>query len=94
MSPADSVKVDVREHGAGGKVSDRRLFVQLQVFTLFTDTKPLVRALEAACHEAVLYRDAADPRGVAVLGLHEDPTFSALLAPRAQALLHRLGSSR
>ena len=75
MSSADDVKVDVREHGAGGKVSDRRLFMQLQVFTLCTDTKPLVRALEASGHEAVLYRDGADPRGVAVLGMHEDPTF-------------------
>jgi Chlorite dismutase len=75
VSSADDVKVDVREHGAGGKVSDRRLFMQLQVFTLCTDTKSLVRALEASGHEAVLYRDGADPRGVAVLGMHEDPTF-------------------
>jgi chlorite dismutase len=75
VTSADDVKVDVREHGAGGKVSDRRLFMQLQVFTLCTDTKSLVRALEASGHEAVLYRDGADPRGVAVLGMHEDPTF-------------------
>ena len=75
MSSADDTKVDVREHGAGGKVSDRRLFMQLQVFTLCADVKPLVRALEASGHEAVLYRDAADPRGVAVLGMHEDPAF-------------------
>jgi chlorite dismutase len=72
---ADDTKVDVREHGAGGKFSDRRLFMQLQVFTLCADVKPLVRALESSGHEAVLYRDAADPRGVAVLGMHEDPAF-------------------
>ena len=71
----DEVTVDVSEHGAGGAVSQRRLFMQLQVFTLCADTKPLVRALEASGQETVLYRDAADPRGVAVLGMHEDPSF-------------------
>jgi chlorite dismutase len=49
--------------------------MQLQVFTLCADVKPLVRTLESSGHEAVLYRDAADPRGVAVLGMHEDPAF-------------------
>lgn len=74
-SHGESSAVDVSEHGAGGKISGRRLFVQLQVFTLCADVKPLVRALEASGHEGVLYRDVADPRGVAVLGLHEDPAF-------------------
>ena len=74
-SHGEAPAVDVSEHGAGGKISGRRLFVQLQVFTLCADVKPLVRALEASGHEGVLYRDAADPRGVAVLGLHEDPAF-------------------
>jgi len=75
VSAADDVKVDVREHGAGGTRSARRLFMQLQVFTLCTETKALVRVLEASGLETVLYRDVADPRGVAVLGMHEDPTF-------------------
>ena len=74
-SGGEDAKVDVREHGAGGAVSERRLYVQLQVFTLCADVKPLVRALEATGHEGVLYRDVADPRGVAVLGMHEDPAY-------------------
>jgi len=75
VGSADDVKVDVREHGAGGTFSERRLFMQLQVFTGCVDAKPLVRALEASGHDAVLYRDAADPRGLAILGMHEDPAF-------------------
>jgi chlorite dismutase len=68
-------RVDVSEHGAGGQVADRRLFVQLQAFGGCADTKPLVRALETARLEAVLYQDVNDPRGVAVVGMSEDPTF-------------------
>jgi len=75
VSAGDEMKVDAREPGAGGTFSERRLFMQLQVFTLCTDTKPLVRALETAGAQAVLYRDVNDPRGVGVLGMHEDPSF-------------------
>lgn len=73
----DEPGVDVREHGAGGQVADRRLFVQLQVFTGCADPKPLVRALEGSRLEAVLYRDLNDPRGVGLLALSEDPAFFA-----------------
>ncbi|OGK98257.1 MAG: hypothetical protein A3E31_09150 [Candidatus Rokubacteria bacterium RIFCSPHIGHO2_12_FULL_73_22] len=72
---ADVPRVDVRERGAAGRTSERRLWMQLQAFGACADPKPLVRALEASGIEGVLYRDANDPRGVAVLGLHEDPAF-------------------
>ncbi len=75
MSAGEEVKVDVRERGANQQVSDRRLFMQLQVLGGCTDVKPLVRALEAGGLEAVLYQDVNDPRGVGVLGMSEDPTF-------------------
>ncbi len=75
MSDAETVKVDVREHGARGQASDRRLYMQLQVFGGCADSKPLVHALEAVGGEAVLYADLNDPRGVGVLGMSEDPAF-------------------
>ncbi|HET7343894.1 MAG TPA: chlorite dismutase family protein [Methylomirabilota bacterium] len=71
----EETKVDVRERGANQQASERRLFMQLQAFGGCTDPKPLVRALEAARLEAVLYQDVNDPRGVAVLGMSEDPAF-------------------
>jgi chlorite dismutase len=95
VSTADDVRIDVRERGAGQQASDRRLFVQLHVFTGCLDDKPLVRALEAAGLDAVLYRDLNDPRGVGVLALTEDPAFLAggfrelLDAEPFAALAHR-----
>lgn len=74
MSTGDEGTVDVRERGANHQVSDRRLYMQLQVFTGCTDSKPLVGALEASGMEAVLYEDVNDPRGVGVLTMAEDPT--------------------
>ena len=75
MSHGDEVKIDVRERGANQQTSERRLFMQLLAFGGCADTKPLVLALESARVEAALYRDVNDPRGVAVLGMSEDPTF-------------------
>jgi hypothetical protein len=74
-SPGDDVTVDVREHGAHQQTSDRRLFMQLQVFGGAIDPKPLVRAVEAARLEGALYQDVNDPRGVGLLVMSEDPTF-------------------
>jgi chlorite dismutase len=71
----DEGTVDVRERGANQQISDRRLYMQLQVFTGCTDGKPLVDALEASGMEAVLYEDVNDPRGVGVLTMSEDPTL-------------------
>jgi chlorite dismutase len=75
MGTGDDVTVDVRERGATQQSVDRRLFMQLQAFGGCADAKALVRALEASGAEAVLYQDLNDPRGVAVLGMSEDPTF-------------------
>jgi chlorite dismutase len=69
----EPAKVDIREHGANQQVSERRLWMQLQVFGGCADPKPLVGALEAARVEAVLYADVNDPRGVGLLTLSEDP---------------------
>ena len=74
MSTGD-VTVDVRERGANQQSVDRRLFMQLQAFGGCPDSKPLVHALERGGAEAVLYQDLNDPRGVAVLGMSEDPAF-------------------
>jgi hypothetical protein len=65
--------IDVRERGANGQVSDRRLFMRLHALTGCADAKPLVAALEASRLEAVLYDDVNDPRGVGVLALSDDP---------------------
>jgi hypothetical protein len=75
MSTGDAVTVDVRERGVNQQSVDRRLFMQLQALGGCSDSKPLVRALEASGVEAVLYQDLNDPRGVAVLGMSEDPAF-------------------
>jgi chlorite dismutase len=75
VSAGGDAKVDVQEHGAQGQVSDRRLFMQLQLFGGCADAKSLVRGLEASRLEAVLYQDVSDPRGVAVLSMAEDPAF-------------------
>jgi chlorite dismutase len=74
---AEAPGVDVRERGANGQVSDRRLFMQLLVWSGCADGKPLVAAMERGRIEGVIYHDLNDPLGVALLALHEDPTFFA-----------------
>ena len=69
--------VDVRERGANGQTSNRRLFMQLQVLTGIAEAKPLVAALEASGVPGALYADVNDPRGVGVLAFAEDPVFFA-----------------
>ena len=91
----DGAGVDVREKGANQQVSDRRLFVQLQVWTGCLDGKPLVGAMEASRIEGVLYHDVSDPSGVGLLTFHENPAFfatglrDALHAEAFAALRHR-----
>jgi chlorite dismutase len=75
MTQAEGGKVDVREHGANQQTSTRRLYMQLQAFGGCDDPKRVVGALEGARVEGVLYADVADPLGVAVLGIAEDPGF-------------------
>jgi chlorite dismutase len=72
---ADEIKADVRERGANQQFSERRLWMQLHVYGGCADTKPVVRALEAAGVEAALYTDVSDPRGIGVLAMSEDPAF-------------------
>jgi Chlorite dismutase len=69
--------VDVREKGANQQVSDRRLFMQLQVWSGCSDSKPLVTAVERGRIEGVLYHDLNDAAGVGLLALHDDPAFFA-----------------
>jgi chlorite dismutase len=71
------MKREVLERGASGQTLDRRLYIQLQVFGACADPKPLAAALERSQVEAVLYADIADPRGVAVLAMSEDPALFA-----------------
>jgi chlorite dismutase len=70
-------EADVAEHGrsAEGETTslDRRLFMQLHAFGGARDTGRLAGALDAAGVEGVLYEDANDPTGVALLTLSEDP---------------------
>ena len=75
MTQPEGGKVDVREHGANQQTSVRRLYMQLQAFGDCHDPKRLAGALERARIESVLYADVADPLGVAVLGIAEDPAF-------------------
>ncbi len=63
------------EYGAAGATSDRRLFMQLLAWTGCADAAPVIDALAASGFEAVLYHDVLDPRGLALLTVHEDPAF-------------------
>ena len=73
--PEGSSRIDVQEHGSNQQTSARRLYMQLQVFGDCEDPKRLTGALECARVEGVLYANAADPLGVGVLGIAEDPAF-------------------
>lgn len=53
--------------------SDRRLFMQFQAFGGCADSGPLVASLERSGLQSVLYEDANDPKGVALLTLATDP---------------------
>ena len=75
MSSPEPTRIDVQERGANQQTSDRRLYMQLQVFGGCLDPKPLVGALESRRIEAALYQDVNDPRGIGVLAMSEDPAF-------------------
>lgn len=55
------------------QTSDRRLFMQVLAFGSAGATAPLKAALDASSLEAVLYEDANDPRGVALLTWSDNP---------------------
>jgi len=79
---------DIKEYGAPKEgvrqASDKRLFIQLLVFTECLDPSKLLKPLEASGLEAVVYLDVNDPRGVGLLFASEDP---ALFTDRARKLL-------
>lgn len=52
---------------------DRRLFMQLLAFGECEHTEDLLRELETAGIPAVMYHDANDPRGIALLAAFENP---------------------
>ena len=82
-SPEGSPRIDTRERGAPKdgepQLMDRRLFMQLLVFQVPTGTsisanqEALISALKEAGIPGVVYADANDPRGVALLTFGEDP---------------------
>lgn len=85
MRPPTAEPIDIAERGANGQKSDRRLFIQLQVFTGFGgDHAALAGALGASGLAHVLYADANDARRVGLLTLTERP---AELVERLHPLL-------
>ena len=79
-------RIDVQEHGTapdGSRSStDRRLFMQLQVFTECRDAEAVAKKVEASGLEAVVYLDVNDPRGLGLLTMSEDPSrFVTLVRP-------------
>ncbi len=70
-----SAAPDIAEHGARGQRSDRRLFMQFQAFDGCADAAALGEALGDAGVEGAVYEDVHRPRGVAAVGMHEDPDF-------------------
>ena len=79
---------DVLEHGAPVRgqpqTLDRRLFVQLQVFTECLDTTSVVQAVRSSGLGAAVYANLNDSRGVGVVAMDEDP---AVFAGALRALL-------
>ena len=71
--------IDVFEHGMnrdGTKSStQRRLFMQLHVFTGCDNAAKAAQAVEASGIEAVVYHDVNDPRGIGLLTMSEDPSI-------------------
>ncbi len=70
---------DISEKGGmkGGQPqrADTRLFMQFLAFGGCPDPSPLAVGLANAGIEGVLYEDANDPQGVALLTFSEDPAF-------------------
>ncbi len=71
-------ELDLSEKGLrqGQAISlDRRLFMQFMAFGGCEDTQAAVEALAAANIAGVLYLDAADPQGLGLLVMSEDPDY-------------------
>ena len=82
---------DLREHGAPVRgvpqTSDRRLFVQLHVFTQCPPPNGVIAEVRRSGLDAVVYADLNDPRGIGVLLMSEDP---ALFAEEGRRLLSNM----
>jgi len=73
---------DISEKGAGGKSSDRRLFMQLLAFADCPDSSVLVKAVKPTRMGATVYEDVNDPTGCALLTWTQDPAeFVTKLRP-------------
>jgi len=55
--------------------SDRRLYMQLHVFTNASGTYPVTEAMDMADLPGVVYESVTDPHGLAVLSFADDPAF-------------------
>jgi aryl-alcohol dehydrogenase-like predicted oxidoreductase len=68
---------DIREKGAAiqgiPQTSERRLYLQLQVFGNCENPQSLIEALKASGLESVLYLDVNDPKGVGALFITDNP---------------------
>ena len=61
------------ERGAGGELSDRRLYMQLLAFTGCRETTHVVADAQTADLGVVVYEDLLDPHGVALLTFSTEP---------------------
>ncbi len=77
---------DLREHGAPARGQpqslNRRLFVQLHVFTGCLDSTAVVDAARLNGLDTAVYANLNDPSGVGVLVMSEDPSVFAEAARR------------
>ncbi len=75
--PESDQKLDIREVGAEKdgvrQYSEKRLFLQLQVFGGCKDPQSLVKPLQDGGAEAVIYLDVNDPQSIGLLTLTENP---------------------
>ncbi len=69
---------DLREKAVTPKgetqILEKRLYMQLHVYTGCNDPRAAADALKASGLESALYLDFNDPRGIAVLAMAEDPS--------------------
>jgi len=77
VRPTQKEPIDLSEKGAPvdgtPQRSERRLFMQLQVYGGCRSPQALIEALKTSRLEAVLYQDLHDPEGIGLLSWSEDP---------------------
>ncbi len=79
MNRPAAEKPDLREQARGRdgqtRYCDRRLFIQFLAFGGCGDSAAITQALARSTVTGVVYEDINDPKGIAVLALHEDPDY-------------------